>query len=128
MKDGRMTTRLGYIATLDEGAVVVYAETRGKARALAANEAGMTFSESLTSAEFDLSRFPEADEFAKKRNHPTNEDFRTLGFTDESGQRCCGCGLGDPSDGDNDKWALCEDCDNCGGCGCGAKCKKEVSK
>lgn len=107
-----------------EGGALVYATTRGKARAKVARELGYP----ITDSELVVTRMPTADEFAELRESPTDEDLRRAGFTDESMRRCSACDLGDPTEGCNAMWKICDHCQNCSGCGCEDGCQKKTEK
>jgi hypothetical protein len=104
-----------------EDSALVYATTRGKARAQAASMIGVEF----TDSDLQVRRYPRADAFAKLRDSSTLADLRACGFTDETGRRCHLCDLGDPSDGGEPAWTLCDECGACAGCGHGAGCRTE---
>lgn len=97
--------------TEDDGAVVVYADTRGQAKALGAHEMGMDFTDSR------CRRAAAADGFGDHFSVP-DEVMREIGFCGEDAWRCESCGLADYSDGRYPEWAICPDCDQCGECGC----------
>lgn len=103
----------------DECGVLVFAPTRGKARARVTSELGHDF----TCSGISINRAPKADHLAELRERPSLSDLRVNGFTDETGSVCDGCGLGDPSDGSRRDWIICMHCSRCGECGHHAECE-----
>lgn len=92
---------------------VVFAETRGKARADAVRSWGCDFDD----PGLCVRREKRLDAYEGKRI--PDWLLRDCGFTDEDGRTCNTCGLGDPSCGYGDSgWRVCRECWECGECGC----------
>lgn len=98
------------------GAALVYALDAGQAKKFGGRV--IDYEEFI---DLKARREPHADKWANESRKPRIESdssrLRDLGWRNEDGESCDCCGLHDISFGDEEVWAVCTWCQQCGECG-----------